>query len=79
MGDLNTAEIEQTELLANALDRASTACITVGVITPLAGFIYGIAGFDTISVPRSALYIACWFSIAAALHYCARRTLRGLA
>jgi Zn-dependent protease len=78
MGDLNTAEIEQTKLLANALDRTSTACITVGVITPLAGFIYGIAGFDTISASRSALYIACWFSIAAALHYCARRTLRGL-
>ena len=78
MGYLNTAEIEQTKLLANALDRASTACITVGVITPLASFIYGIAGFDTIYVSQAALYIACWFSIAATLHYCARRTLGGL-
>ena len=28
---------EQTKLLANALDRASTACFTVGIVTPLAG------------------------------------------
>jgi hypothetical protein len=32
---------ERTKLLANALDRASTACLTVGIITPLAGYIYG--------------------------------------
>jgi hypothetical protein len=31
MSDLNSAEIEQTKLLANALDRASTACFTVGI------------------------------------------------
>ena len=28
--------IEQTKLLANALDRASTACFTVGIATPVA-------------------------------------------
>jgi hypothetical protein len=31
MSDLNSAEIEQAKLLANAFDRASTACFTVGI------------------------------------------------
>lgn len=30
---------ERTKLLANALDRASTACFTVGILTPTAGFL----------------------------------------
>jgi hypothetical protein len=42
MGILNPAEIEQTKLLANALDRASTARFTVGIVTPVAAILYGI-------------------------------------
>lgn len=34
---------ERTKLLANALDRASTACFTVEIATPLAGYIYNIS------------------------------------
>jgi hypothetical protein len=30
---------ERTKLLANALDRASTSCFTVGIATPLAGWL----------------------------------------
>jgi hypothetical protein len=32
---------ERLKLLANAFDRASTACFTIGVVTPVAGLIYG--------------------------------------
>ena len=36
---------ERVKLLANALDRASTSCLTVGVNTPVAGYLYGIARY----------------------------------
>lgn len=36
---------EQETLLANALDRASTACFTVGIATPVAGHLYNIGNF----------------------------------
>ena len=79
MTDLNPAEIEQTKLLANAFDRTSTACITVGIVTPVAAMIYGIGnvgiqfGFAVIG------YVMGWLAIAVFLHYLARLTLRRLA
>jgi len=42
---MRPSEIEQTKLLANSLDRASTACFTVGIATPVAGYIYNVANF----------------------------------
>jgi hypothetical protein len=80
MVDWDVAEIEQTKLLANAFDRASTACFTVGVLTPLAGFAYGVASFASISAGSQVIVVlAGWLISAAILHYMARRTLRGLA
>jgi hypothetical protein len=79
MGDLNAAEIEQTKLLANAMDRASTACFTVGVLTPLAGFGYGVAAFAPLAALQVVIVLAGWLISALILHYMARRTLRGLA
>jgi hypothetical protein len=35
---------ERTKLLANALDRASTACLTVGVVAPFAAALYNFGG-----------------------------------
>ncbi|CAN7385138.1 hypothetical protein LJR030_003976 [Rhizobium sp. LjRoot30] len=71
---------EKTKLLANALDRASTACFTVGIATPLAGYLYNIGNFgSSISTLRFAFGIAGWFLAAIALHLMARRTLTGLA
>lgn len=56
---------ERTKLLANSLDRPSTACFTVGVATPLAGYLYGLVSF---SVPADAVWLALtgasWLSIA---------------
>lgn len=37
-------ENERTKLLANALDRASTACLTVGVLGPSVAVLYRLGG-----------------------------------
>jgi hypothetical protein len=70
---------ERTKLYANALDRASTALLTVGIITPVAGYLYNIAGFGaSIGVWRLAASVAGWILASVALHYLARPVLRGL-
>ena len=66
---------ERAKLTANALDRSSTACVTVGVLGPTAAALYGVG-------PRTetawiALGAVLWLSVAAMLHCMARRTLRG--
>jgi len=79
MTDLTMAEVEQTKLLANALDRASTACFTVGIATPLAGYIYNLTVFNAVPVSRMIVSIIGWLTGAILLHYQARRALRRLA
>jgi uncharacterized membrane protein len=75
---LNPAEVEQTKLLANALDRTSTACVTVGVVTPTAALLYGI-GPTAVQLGLAVLgYFLGWLMIAVFLHYMARRVLRKL-
>lgn len=69
---------ERTKLLANALDRASTACFTVGVATPLAGYLYGVISFAAPIGYWLAFVAAGWLGIATALHLWARRILKGL-
>lgn len=70
---------ERTKPLANALDRASTACFTVGILTPIAGFIYGLVDLD-LAVERRwpMISVAGWLILAVALHLWARRVLKGL-
>ncbi|MEQ1769170.1 MAG: hypothetical protein ABL879_04965 [Devosia sp.] len=76
---MNPSDIERTKLFANSLDRASTACFTVGIATPLAGYVYNFANFGTsIDGWRFTLGIAAWLSGAIALHYLARRVLGAL-
>jgi hypothetical protein len=73
---MTLAEIERIKLVAAALDRASTACFTVGIATPLAGFIYNFADFGTaIAWWRLSLGICAWLAGAFTLHYQARRIL----
>ncbi len=62
---------EQVKLLANAIDRASTACVAGGIINAIVGWdrtrlIYLVVGCDF------------WFLVAVSLHLLARRALRGL-
>jgi hypothetical protein len=70
---------EQTKLLANAFDRASTACFTVGIATPIAGYLYNIVAFsDRLSTSRLAVGLVARLIAAIALHLLARRALKGL-
>ncbi len=68
---------ERLKLSANALDRASTASLTIGVIAPLAAIFYefGGAGTNPILLPLGA---AIWLLTAAVLHWGARVVLGGL-
>lgn len=76
---LDDGERENIKLIANALDRASTSCLTVGVATPIAGFVYNIVGFgSTLAWWRLALALIGWILAALALHFLARRVLREL-
>ena len=70
---------EHIKLAANALDRASTACFTVGIATPAAGLLYNIGGLrTTISLLTLASGLAGWILVALGLHYLAHRMLRNL-
>lgn len=71
---------EQTKLLANAINTVATSCVTVGIATPLAGYIYNVSNFRTQVEPLALLVgMTVWLSIAAGIHGLARRVLRGLA
>jgi hypothetical protein len=79
MPSMPLVENEQTKLLANAIDRASTACFTIGIATPLAGFVYNVSGFrSAIAASELAFGVLGWLAAAALLHLGARRILRGL-
>ena len=70
---------ERTKLLANALDRTSTACLTVGVLGPAAATLYNLGG--TTGRSHDMLLIAgslAWLVATTALHLLARRVLGGL-
>ncbi|WP_199194893.1 hypothetical protein [Phyllobacterium phragmitis] len=70
---------ERTKLLAYALDRASTACFTVGIATPVAAYLYNVDNVDnTISHARLMLGLVGWLMASAVLHYLGTRVLRGL-
>ncbi|NKN36806.1 hypothetical protein HFC70_10620 [Agrobacterium sp. a22-2] len=68
---------ERTELLANALDRASTACIAAGLIGPAVGIANHSATAPALSW-APLLGTVIWLFAAIALHLFARRVLGGL-
>jgi hypothetical protein len=70
---------ERTKLLANALDRASTACFTVGVATPLAAWVYDINALRSTYDPLAmSVGLTGWILAAVLLHIGARVVLRRL-
>ncbi|MGE6740736.1 hypothetical protein ACQKGC_10715 [Allorhizobium pseudoryzae] len=66
---------ERTKLLANALDRLSTASVAAGFIAPVSSFA-GNPGYQ-LSV-AAILSTAAWLTGALILHLAARRALGGL-
>ncbi|MBB4064565.1 hypothetical protein GGR23_001752 [Gellertiella hungarica] len=65
---------ERTKLLANALGRASTACLTVGVLAPTASALYMGANGPANLAPLVAAFCG-WLFSALVLHLAARRVL----
>jgi hypothetical protein len=68
---------EQVKLLANALDRASTAALTVGVLAPVAATLYDLG------VPATPMWLLIagalvWLFAAIALHLLAQVILGAL-
>jgi len=70
---------EQTKLLANALDRASTALLAIGVLTPLSAIYFRTPLLGN-APPIESVHIGiiCYLMAAWALHLAALRTLKGL-
>jgi len=68
---------ERTKLLANALDRASTACIVAGLIAPASAISAHASGTSDLSL-GSSVGIVIWLSAALLLHLLARRALGAL-
>jgi hypothetical protein len=62
---VSLVENERTKLLAGALDRVSTTCVTVGVAGLAAGVFYGLSGIG-IWYLVAACYV--WISVAISLH-----------
>ncbi|SFB48660.1 hypothetical protein SAMN03159496_04201 [Rhizobium sp. NFR07] len=67
---------ERTKLLANSLDRLSTACVAAGFIAPAVSLSNGAMSFS-ISL-STAISTVAWLLGALILHLSARRALGGL-
>ena len=75
---MSLIENERTKLLANALDRASTGCMTVGVFTPLAGYIYNFGNIRETFDVWNAIAFFYWIAASVTLHLISRNVLKGL-
>ena len=78
-GPGKSARNEQRKLLAAWLNTLASATVTVGVLAPAAGFMYGfsIPGADRAPWLLGVLPVA-WFSLGVVLHLVARTVAGGL-
>jgi len=74
---MKPSDIERTKMPANALDRASTSCLTIGVLAPIAAALYGLSG-NPVGLPVLIIGSSVWLFAAIALHLVARKVLKGL-
>ena len=76
---VSTVKNKQTELLASALNTAATSCFSIGVATPVAGYLYNVGGLQaSLSLPVLILGGFGWLGAAVSLHLIARGVLTGL-
>jgi hypothetical protein len=75
---MTETEKEQTKLFANALDRASTACLAIGVLTPMSVLFFGQPAGSMAQLPQIRLGVVSWLFCAWLLHIAALRALREL-
>jgi hypothetical protein len=64
---MSLVDNERVKLTATWLNTLASATATVGVLAPLASFVYGL-GQSPLSVSASLVAMAIWFSAALALH-----------
>ncbi len=69
---------EQTKLLANSIATVANGCITIGVLAPLAAFIYSSASPVAISKGTLILGSLGWVAAWGFLQFAARRVLSDL-
>jgi hypothetical protein len=69
---------EKTKLLANALDRASTTCLALGVIAPLAAAFYAVQPSQRTGSLSLIFGTLIWLGAAITLHMSARWVLNRL-
>jgi len=74
---LTPSQIERCKLRANALDRASTTVLTLGVFAPIAAAIYA-PPQQMVAWWIYLLSVPCWILAGGGLHWYAARTLRAL-
>jgi uncharacterized membrane protein len=76
---MSLIENERTKLLATALNTAATSCFTVGIATPLAGYLYNVSALRSqVAWWELVAGIGCWLIAAVLLHLGARRILGSL-
>ncbi|MBV9077887.1 MAG: hypothetical protein JO048_10425 [Methylobacteriaceae bacterium] len=76
---MSPAQIERTKLLATPLNTMATSCFTVGIATPVAGYVYNIRNFrSVIDVGALAGGMTGWIVALLGLHLVARRVLLSL-
>ena len=78
-GPGKAARNERRKLLATWLNTLASATVTVGVLAPAAGILYGfsIPGADRTPWLLAVLPVA-WFSLGVALHLVARKVAGGI-
>lgn len=69
---------ERAKLLANALDRASTVCVTVGILAPVAASLYGVGASLVPTLAQVVSGAVAWLMAAITLHIMARLALGSL-
>lgn len=73
---MSLIENERTKLLATGLNTAASSCFTVGIATPLAGYLYNVSGFRAlVGVGELVLGVGYWFVAVTVIHLAARRVL----
>jgi hypothetical protein len=71
----NLIHNERAKLIANALDRASTACFTTGILVPTAA---AILGQSTVALDYLCAAVGFWAVPGTILHIEARRAITTL-
>ena len=69
---------ERLKLTAAAIDRVSTAFLTIGFLTPLAVLMFRLEQSPILATAANAIVASIWLFVALALHILSRQLLKEL-